>query len=783
MKQIHWIILSAVALLGIAACTHTEEPMEAALKDASTTRVVIREILTVETDTVGILAEKIGDQRETVQKLIISGPINAADVDSIRNLPNLLALDLKDATICGGNTTYRTTHIGYGEYNEYKLYDNVIGQYMFYLTNLSEIVLPDNITEIDEYAFYQLNGSSENPFASIIIPEGVTIIKASAFSGCSNLKKVTLPSTLKEIGRDVFYSCAKLETINLSEVEAIGDQAFENCTSLKTVTLSENLQSLGNECFAASGLTNIDLPESTMTYGYGLFNSCKSLVTATLPDNLETITDNMFYRCTSLERIVIPEGIHTINRYSFADCTSLSEVILPQQLEVIQEWAFNRCSHLTQIEFPASLKSIHKQAFQHTGLTSIVIPENVESIGEGCFEYCDDLKTANINTTTEDFELVIGIFQNCFALENLTLPETLRSIGGNCFYACSSLKSVNWPSNLKAIHRDAFHGSGLTEAILPDQLEQIWSNAFAECNHLTTASITSSLTYLETSIFRGCYNLTSIFWHSNTAIPNGLCGSTSDMNRNVLLYLSNGSTQVQDPNLHNIILEGVADEITLTSDANSPFFVPQEFRAVHVTYSRDFTYPTYPGEASGWRSISLPFTVDNITGPAGQTLAPFNADVPGAKPFWLRRLTENGFENVTQIEAGVPYIIAMPNNEAYDDEYNISGTVTFTASNSAGILFPDSLEMTQDVGPAFIFNASYSYHPASTAIYALNEENTNYYAGSRFVRNERGVLPFEGYVSNSVITSNAPRYYDIDAGRPATRAARPLGPVPSIDDM
>lgn len=781
MKRIYWIILSAAALLGIAACTQTNDPLEAAREDDSaTTRVVIREILTIETDTVGTLAEKIGDQRETVQKLIISGPIDATDVETFRNLPALLAIDLKDATICGGDSTYHYPG-GYG--SDIKLEDNVIGEYMFSSTNLSEIVLPDNITGIKYRAFYDLDGSSVNPFASIVIPEGISTINDATFLGCNNLKTVTLPSTIRDINFQAFGGCTSLESINLDEVEAIGQAAFEHCASLKTLTLPETLGSLGDYCFQGSGLTSIDLPRSIAVYGKSIFRSCTSLQSVTFPDNMETIPGYMFDGCQSLDNVVIPESVHTINDSAFSGCASLSNITLPQQLTLIRDAAFNGCTHLTQIELPASLTSIYALAFGNTGLTSIEIPESVETIGGACFEHCRNLTTVIFHSTAEEFNFPEAVFRYCSALEHITLPENTVSFGNNCFQSCTSLKDIDWPTQLKLIGVAAFENTAFSQVILPDQLETLSVGAFYGCENLTTATVPASVTAVGSIVFFNCCNLTSIFWNTETAVPSELCGSIFYMNPNVLLYLSNSNTQVQDSNLHNIILDGMADEITLVSDANSPFFVPQEFRAVHVTYSRDFTYPTYPGEASGWQSISLPFTVDDITGPAGQTLAPFNADVADAKPFWLRRLTENGFENVTQIEAGVPYIIAMPNNEAYDDEYNISGTVTFTASNSAGVLFPDSLEMTQDVGPAFIFNASYSYHPASTAIYALNEENTNYYAGSRFVRNERGVLPFEGYVSNSVITSNAPRYYDIDAGRPATRAARPLGPVPSIDDM
>lgn len=284
------------------------------------------------------------------------------------------------------------------------------------------------------------------------------------------------------------------------------------------------------------------------------------------------------------------------------------------------------------------------------------------------------------------------------------------------------------------------------------------------------------------NIFNNCENLTSIFWNTSIDVPNYLFGYYS-LNPYCLLYLTDGTTVVNDPDIKNIVINGVAEEIVLSSEMGN-FHVPQAFKAAKATYTRDFTYPTYPGEAAGWRSISLPFTVTEITGPQGQTLAPFNADVEGAKPFWLRRLTANGFENVTEIEAGVPYIIAMPNNEAYNAEYNISGTVTFTAQSAAGIDFPATDDVIRDVGPDFVLNANYNYRPMGTSVYALNETATDTRpAGSVFVRNERDLMPFEGYVSSALITNGAPAYYSIFGDQPATRTTRPLGPVPSIDDM
>lgn len=576
MKKIYshlFTALYASLALAISACSKSDGSSPSlSMDETPNTKVEIREILEVETDTVGTLAAKIGEKSSVVQKLIINGPIDAVDVRTIHSLPQLLAIDMKNATICGGDSTFT--------YNKtaYKLYDNEVVRYM-YPSQLSEIILPDNLKVINDHAFYKHNGS--NPyFTEIIIPESVERIGENSFSECSYLQHVKLPENLQKIEVNTFYKCSNLNSIEIgSKLKEIGTNAFMNCKALETINIPNSVTSIGSQCF---------------------------------------------YQCTSLKSI--------------------------------------------------------------------------------------------------------------------TLSNTLNTVGHHCFALCDKLTTITFPPSITSVDIDIFHG---------------------------------------------CYHLTSIFWESKATIPKNFSSSTNHKNQNLLLYLSNSNTLVLDTFIKNIVINGIANEIVLTSTSNSSFFVPQEFKTIKLSYTRNFAYPTYPGEAAGWRSISLPFTVTSITHSDGRVLAPFNANVTGAKPFWLRRLTKNGFENVTQIEAGVPYIIAMPNNEAYDDEYNITGNVTFTAQNAQGITIPVTSTLASDIGPEFVLNCNYSYIPASMTIYALNETATNTQkAGSVFVRNERAVLPFEGYVSSSASSVSAsPSYYRIDNNMPVTRSNRPLGPIPTIEDM
>lgn len=74
-----------------------------------------------------------------------------------------------------------------------------------YCSNLTEIKLPNNLTKIEYSAF------RETKLKNIVIPEGVTLIDDFAFYG-STLESITLPSSLVELGSAVFLD-TKLKDI------------------------------------------------------------------------------------------------------------------------------------------------------------------------------------------------------------------------------------------------------------------------------------------------------------------------------------------------------------------------------------------------------------------------------------------------------------------------------------------------------------------------------------------------------------------------------------------
>ena len=256
---------------------------------------------------------------------------------------------------------------------------------------------------------------------------GKTVTRVSDFNNCTYLKKVTIPSTIKEISGGAFSGCTSLTSINIpNSVTEINYSTFENCTSLKSISL----------------------PSSIETIEWNAFKGCKSLTGITIPSKVTEIDSDTFCNCTSLKSITIPSNVKTIDASAFENCTSLTEVTIPSTVtKIYGGWSsgiFQGCTSLTTANVYANYDTIPTCMFYGcTSLTTVNLSESFTSVGDSIFEGCTALKTVNLPTKLT--EIGSDMFKNCKNLTTVNIPDTVQTVRYNAFESCTSLSTINLP--------------------------------------------------------------------------------------------------------------------------------------------------------------------------------------------------------------------------------------------------------------------------------------------------------------------------------------------------
>jgi len=264
------------------------------------------------------------------------------------------------------------------------------------------------------------------------------------------------------------------ETIDGKPVTSIKSSAFVNRPELKSVTLPESLNELGDRAFTnCTALESVNLPDSLTAVKHNTFNGCSSLKSIVIPDSVRTIGTGAFRNCTKLEEITFPKQLDMINKSAFTDTAWLAhqpdgfvfisnvlycyngvmpqntELTLDESITVIADGALSEQSNLSAVTFHDHIESIGWSAFRTTGIVSLDIPP-VTELKLDTFSDCFKLKRVTIPGTVKVIDT--SVFAGCTHLESVTLHDGLQAIGTQAFLDCHALKSITIPSSVKQIY-------------------------------------------------------------------------------------------------------------------------------------------------------------------------------------------------------------------------------------------------------------------------------------------------------------------------------------------
>jgi hypothetical protein len=343
-----------------------------------------------------------------------------------------------------------------------------------------------------------------------------------------------------------------------------------------------------------------------------------------------------------------------------------------------------------------------------------------------------------------------GELEKSFEWTGTTIPTTLNISGplnaADLAYIKEKLATVKY-LNLE--------DATIAGNALPDE-------AFAGMQMVTFSS-PYNINSVGDRILADCPQLAAVIWNSDERMPENSFGD--QMNPNMLVYVTN-RWNATATKVRNIVVNGTASEIILMdAEGNNNFYCPQAFKAQNISYTHNYSMTTgYGTKAAGWETIALPFTVQKIIHESKGEVIPYlkfeqEGSSENARPFWLRELKDEGFEDAAVIEANTPYIISMPNNSEYAARYNIAGNVIFSAENAD---VPVSSDLTLGKKGSVTFVPAFIRQDTQNSVWCINknEEVEGYAPGSTFVPALRTACPFEAYATNSVL--NAPRFITID---------------------
>ena len=333
---------------------------------------------------------------------------------------------------------------------------SLIGKECFYYCNklkiatTDDMILPDSLTTIGEYAFYNGFTVSEDVRRKLFIPKKLTSglqqnnSDSGEYSGCFGdsyyrlgfdsivvdpentkydsrencnaiINKVSnklilaanynafLPSSVTKIA-DMAFKYSDITSVDLSNVDTIGMQSFMNCYNLETVTIGDKITTLPQQCFFDTKWKNVYIPSQITSIfevdSDGYHNR------AVLPN---------YYKIESI--VVDPENT-TYDSRENCNCiikTSENKVIyvcsnstLPSTVTKIGSGVFTGTdtpvdAYLTTIDL-SNITHIDTRAFTYQiKLTELNLPSIVET-GTGSFVYCNGLEKIDFGSNIQQIK-------------------------------------------------------------------------------------------------------------------------------------------------------------------------------------------------------------------------------------------------------------------------------------------------------------------------------------------------------------------------------------------
>lgn len=235
---------------------------------------------------------------------------------------------------------------------------------------LKNVTIREGVKSIWKYALYY----AEN-IDTITVPSSVEHFGTDAFA-YSSVRRLNIDG-VKVLGIRMCYYCTNLEEINISEgVEEVPERAFTVCTSVKKVVIPTTLKKMG-----AASFYNVDAEF------YISQDTWKQLDYQDA--NLST---NRKMYLTDDDKTIIVEGTKSVSDRAFSYFVNATGLMLSDEVEEIGDSSFEQCGFTTVVA--PSVKTIKQRAFIYCSNLESVDVSNVEIFGYAAFEFCPNISVS-----------------------------------------------------------------------------------------------------------------------------------------------------------------------------------------------------------------------------------------------------------------------------------------------------------------------------------------------------------------------------------------------------
>lgn len=395
-------------------------------------------------------------------------------------------------------------------------------------SRLTSVAIPSSVEEIGANAF-ELCGVT-----NVVLPENV-FVDFEAFYGCSLTSVVISSGTL--LGHRTFYGCSKLETVEIhSGVDYIGKYGFFECHNLKKLVLPSSVTTIREGAFGEC--ENLDLVIDNSRNNVKVCEvafGCKS-VTFTKPYDSSVADSRLSYTIKSDSTVEVSSAIYA---------THLDTLIIPSKVQI--EGNFYDVTSIKSSAFSREYEAFY--------LTYVMIPSSISVIGEKAFSGCNDLEI-EVDNTKDNVQVEENAFEGCKSVKYLRgisvydiayndsivvdaadspFGFSIKSsdyVSVYCKDTTQIYGSIVIPANVRIdgvvykvreISPESFWKvKGLTSVVIPSTVHTIGGYAFCECVDLEYVFIPSSVSWVQGHAFESCSKLDIVIDNAPSKVERGM---------------------------------------------------------------------------------------------------------------------------------------------------------------------------------------------------------------------------------------------------------------------